>query len=83
MRVGERVCQLAGDVEGIHRWERTSLAQHLVERLAVDRRFHHPTLLPLPGEPQDLHDVLVPQLAGLLDSPLETREELGVAGDLL
>ena len=83
VRAGERVGQLPGDVEGVGRRERAPLAEHVVERLGVDPLFHHVLLAPLPGEPEDRHDVVVAQLAGQLNPLLDGRTLLGIIGALI
>jgi len=83
VRVGEGVGQLLGDAEGVGRRERAPLAEHVVEQLGVHPLFHHVLLAPLPREPEDRHDVVVPQLAGQLNPPLDGRALLGIVGDLI
>ena len=55
----------------------------MVERLGVDPLFHHVLLAPLPGEPEDRHDVVVAQLAGQLNPLLDGRALLGIVGALI
>ena len=78
--MGERVGELARDVERVGGSERFSVAQDVVERLGVDEGFDQMIPPPLLGEVQHGHDVLVPEPQGPPDGILDQRELPGIVG---